>query len=56
MLVNGAWGFVAAEWSHTILKMHLYGRPIRRFAHPDVEIFAFASFEEKDIIAIVKLG
>ena len=36
--------------------MELYGRAVRRLAHPDVEILAFAGFEEKDIVAVVEVG
>ena len=36
--------------------MHLDGRSVGRFAHPDVEIFALARFEEQDVVAIIKFG
>ena len=36
--------------------MHLDGRAIGRFAHPDVEVFSLAGFEEEDVVAIVKFG
>lgn len=39
-----------------ILEMHLDGRAIGCFAHPYVEIFAFAGFEEENVIAIVEFG
>ena len=40
----------------TVLQMHLDGRPVGRFADPDVEVFAFACFEEHHIVAVVQLG
>lgn len=39
-----------------ILEMHLDGRAIGRFAHPYVEIFAFAGFKEENVIAVVEFG
>lgn len=39
-----------------ILEMHLDGWAIGCFAHPYVEIFAFAGFEEEYVIAIVEFG
>lgn len=39
-----------------ILEMHLDGWAIGCFAHPYVEIFAFAGFEEENVIAIVEFG
>lgn len=42
--------------SSTVLEMHLHGRAIGRFADPYVEVFALARFEEKDVVAVVKLG
>lgn len=40
----------------TILKMHLDCWPIRRFAHPYVEIFALPRLEEQNVVAIIQLG
>ena len=39
-----------------VLKVELDGGAVRRLAHPDVEIFAFAGFEEEDIVAVVEVG
>lgn len=39
-----------------ILEMQLDGWAIGCFAHPYVEIFAFAGFEEENVIAIVEFG
>jgi len=36
--------------------MKLDGGPVGRLAHPDVQIFSLAGFEEKDIVAVVKIG
>ena len=41
---------------HTILEVHFHGWPVRRFAHPYVEVFAFAGFEKEDIVAVVEVG
>lgn len=35
--------------------MHLDCRPIRRFAHPYIKVFALARFEEENIVAVVEL-
>ena len=40
----------------TVLQMHLGCRPIGGFAHPYVEVFALARFEEEDIVAVVEFG
>ena len=39
-----------------VLNVKLDRRTIGRLAHPRVEVFAFASFEEEDIVAIVQFG
>ena len=39
-----------------VLEVELYGGSVRGLAHPDVEILAFAGFEEKDIVAVVEVG
>jgi len=31
-------------------------RSVWRFAHPDIQVFAFAGFEEQDIVAVVEVG
>ncbi len=36
--------------------MHLDGRAIGRFAHPYVEVFALARFEEEHVVAVVEFG
>lgn len=36
--------------------MHFYGGPVGCFAHPEVEIFAFAGFEKEDVVAVVEFG
>ena len=36
--------------------MQLYGGAVGRFAHPDVEVFAFAGFEEEHVVAVVEVG
>lgn len=36
--------------------MHLHGRAIGGFAHPYVEVFTLARFEEENIVAIVEFG
>jgi hypothetical protein len=40
----------------TVLHVHFHGRPIGRFAHPEIEIFALAGFEEEDVVAVVEFG
>ena len=40
----------------TVLQVELDCWPVRRFAHPYVEVFALSSFEEEDIVAIVEFG
>lgn len=35
--------------------MHLDCRPIGRFAHPYVKVFALARFEEQNVVAVVEL-
>ena len=40
----------------TVLEVHLNSRPIRRLAHPNVEIFPLPRLEEHDIITVVELG
>ena len=40
----------------TVLKVHLDRRPIGRFAHPDIKIFAFSGFEKQHIIAVVQFS
>ena len=47
---NGNW-----EGSSTVLHMHLHGRSIRCFAHPQVKILSFSRLEEEYIVAIVQL-
>ncbi len=37
-----------------VLQVHFYCWAIWRLAHPAVEIFAFASFKEEDIVAVVE--
>jgi len=39
-----------------VLDVKLDRRAIGRLTHPCVEVFAFAGFEEEDIVAIVQLG
>jgi len=39
-----------------VLKVEFNGGTVRGLAHPDVEIFAFAGLEEKDIVAVVEVG
>lgn len=39
-----------------VLTVHLDGRPVGRLGQPDVEILAFASLEEEDIVAVVEVG
>jgi len=34
--------------------VHFYSGAVVCFAHPEVEIFAFASFEEEDVVAVVE--
>jgi len=34
--------------------VHFYGGTVGCFAHPEVEIFAFPSFEEEDVVAVVE--
>ena len=41
---------------HTVLHVHLDRWPIRRLAHPNVQVFTFPRFEEHDIIAIIELS
>lgn len=36
--------------------MHLHGRAIGGFAHPYVEVFTLARFEEENIVTIVEFG
>ena len=36
--------------------MHLDRRPIGRFAHPYVKVFAFTRLEEENVVAVVELG
>jgi len=36
--------------------MKLYGGSVRRLAHPQIKIFAFACLEKKHIVAVVKFG
>ena len=38
------------------MKVHLDCRPIWRFAHPDVKVFAFSGFEEEHVVAIIKFS
>lgn len=40
----------------TVLEVHFDCRAIWRFAHPNIKIFAFSSFEKEYIIAIIQLG
>ena len=50
-----SWKVMAARSvTPTILHVHFHCWPVRRFAHPYVEIFSFPSFEEEHIIAIVE--
>lgn len=36
--------------------MELDGGTVWRLAHPDVEILALTSLEEKDVVAVVEVG
>ena len=36
--------------------MHLDSRPIRCFAHPDVQIFTLPCFKKKHIVAVVEFS
>jgi len=36
--------------------VHLDRRTVWWFAHPEVEIFALARFEEEDVVAVVHVG
>lgn len=36
------------------MDVHFDGGAVGGFAHPGVEVFAFASFEEEDIVAVVE--
>ena len=38
----------------TVLEMHLDGRAVGGLAHPGVEILAFSSLEEENIVAVVQ--
>ena len=49
-------GRIGREEGLTILQVHLDGRPIRRLAHPNVQVFPLARLEEEHIVAIVELG
>jgi len=39
-----------------VLTVHLDGGAVRRLRQPDVEILAFAGFEEHDVVAVVEVG
>lgn len=39
-----------------VLEVELDGGTVRRLAHPDVEILAFARLEEEDIVAVVEIS
>jgi hypothetical protein len=39
-----------------ILAVEFYGGTVRGFGEPDVEILAFAGFEEEDVVAVVEVG
>ena len=36
--------------------MHLDRGAVGRFREPEVEVFAFARFEEEDVVAVVEVG
>lgn len=55
LVIVGAKGGDEGE-GRTVLEVHLYGGAIGGFAHPDVEVFAFAGFEEEDVVAVVEVG
>lgn len=39
-----------------VLRVEFDGGAIGRFGEPEVEVFAFACFEEEDIVCIVEIG
>jgi hypothetical protein len=39
-----------------VLQMEFDGGTVGGLAHPDVKIFAFAGFEEEDVVAVVEVG
>jgi hypothetical protein len=39
-----------------VLYVQFTCRPVRRFREPEVEVLAFAGFEEGDVVAIVEVG
>jgi hypothetical protein len=39
-----------------VLAVHLDGGAVGRLGQPDVEILAFAGFEEEDVVAVVEVG
>ncbi len=40
----------------TVLKMAFHSGTVGGFAHPYVEVFALAGFEEEDVVAVVEVG
>ena len=40
----------------TILHVHFHCRPIRRLARPQIQILAFPSLKEEDVVAIIKFS
>lgn len=49
-------GRFSEECGRTVLEMAFYGWAVGGFAHPDVEVFALAGFEEEDVVAVVEVG
>ena len=39
-----------------VLEVEFHRGPVRRLAHPDVEVFTLAGFEEEDVVAVVEVG
>ena len=39
-----------------VLGVEFYGGAVGRVAEPEVEVFAFAGFEEEDVVAVVEVG
>jgi hypothetical protein len=39
-----------------VLAVQFYGRAVGRFGEPQVQVLAFAGFEEEDVVAVVEVG
>lgn len=52
----GRWEGDGGEGARTVLEVHFDGGAVGGFAHPDVEVFGFAGFEEEDVVAVVEVG